>query len=78
MNFYNSTIALTLFSFSSIVIAEPYINVPKISVEESKELPFGDTSLDLDLIATKKNLNIDTGDILNDFLGTNSIKNGGF
>ena len=52
--------------------------MPKISVEESKELPFGDTSLDLDLIATKKNLNIDTGDILNNFLGTNSIKNGGF
>lgn len=78
MNYYNSAIALTLFSFSSVAIAEPLINVPKISVEESKELPFGDTSLDLDLIATKKNLNIDTGDILNNFLGTNSIKNGGF
>ena len=78
MNYHKSIIALTLFSLSSIAIAEPSINVPKISVEESKELPFGDTSLDLDLIATKKNLNIDTGDILNNFLGTNSIKNGGF
>ena len=78
MNYHKSIIALTLFSLSSITIAEPSINVPKISVEESKELPFGDTSLDLDLIATKKNLNIDTGDILNNFLGTNSIKNGGF
>ena len=78
MNYHKSIIALTLFSLPSIAIAEPSINVPKISVEESKELPFGDTSLDLDLIATKKNLNIDTGDILNNFLGTNSIKNGGF
>ena len=78
MNYHKSIIALTLFSLSSIAIAEPSINVPKISVEESKELPFGDTSLDLDLIATKKNLNIDTGDILNNFLVTNSIKNGGF
>ena len=78
MNYPNSIIALTLFSFHSIAIAEPSINVPKINVEESKELPFGDTSLDLDLIATKKSLNIDTGDILNNFLGTNSIKNGGF
>ena len=78
MNYSKNAIVLTLFSLSSIAIAEPSINLPKISVEESKELPFGDTSLDLDLIATKKNLNIDTGDILNNFLGTNSIKNGGF
>ena len=78
MNYSKNAIVLTLFSLSSIAIAESSINLPKISVEESKELPFGDTSLDLDLIATKKNLNIDTGDILNNFLGTNSIKNGGF
>ena len=57
MNYHKSIIVLTLFSFSSIAVAEPSINVPKISVEENKELPFGDTSLDLDLIATKKNLN---------------------
>ena len=78
MKYLRNFILCVLFSYTSFVAAESVINLQIINVEEKKELPFGDTSLDLDFISTKKMLNIDTGDLLNNFLGTNSIKNGGF
>ena len=78
MKYPRNFILCVLFSYTSFVAAESVINLQIINIEEKKELPFGDTSLDLDFISTKKMLNIDTGDLLNNFLGTNSIKNGGF
>ena len=78
MKYLRNFILCVLFSYTSFAAAESVINLQIINVEEKKELPFGDTSLDLDFISTKKMLNIDTGDLLNNFLGTNSIKNGGF
>ena len=78
MKYFYFLILLIIVAYSPITIAEYKINIPMVSIEEDKEKPFGDTSLKLDFIHIKKNLNIDTGDLLNNFLGTNSIKNGGF
>lgn len=67
-----------LMFYPSFLFAEPTLNLPEISIIDNKELPFGDASFDLDFISPKKSLNVDTGDLLNNFLGTNTIKNGGF
>ena len=71
-------VAYLLLFNTTLVYAETIIKPLSIEVIDNKEAPFSDASLDLESFNAIKNISVDTGDLLSEFLGVNAIKNGGF
>ena len=77
MKWLHIAVYVLLFN-ATFVFSETITRSIGIEVVDNKETPFSDTSLDLGFMNIKKTISVDTGNLLNEFLGVNAIKSGGF